>query len=178
MFYADFNLASLLLGHSVFNPVRAIVWLGGSVAEWFACWTQAQKGPGSNPSRDAVWCSVCISCIWFFLYDTQTVPFQQDFIQHGCYNVGRYLRPKYGKSMTRSESWKWGRIFTLTFILNVTVNTNAWQDLNNETLTRNPNPNPNNVNPDLGNPRLNRKERKCADTIGTVPVTWAGHFQC
>jgi len=27
---------------------------GGSVAEWFACWTQAQKGPGSNRSRDAV----------------------------------------------------------------------------------------------------------------------------
>jgi len=28
--------------------------LGGSVAEWLACWTQAQKGPGSNRSRDAV----------------------------------------------------------------------------------------------------------------------------
>jgi len=27
---------------------------GGSVAEWLACWTQAQKGPGSNSSRDAV----------------------------------------------------------------------------------------------------------------------------
>ena len=26
----------------------------GSVAEWLACWTQAQKGPGSNLSRDAV----------------------------------------------------------------------------------------------------------------------------
>ena len=24
-----------------------------SVAEWLACWTQAQKGPGSNRSRDA-----------------------------------------------------------------------------------------------------------------------------
>jgi len=24
-----------------------------SVAEWLACWTQAQKGPGSNHSRDA-----------------------------------------------------------------------------------------------------------------------------
>jgi len=22
------------------------------------------------------------------------------------------------------------------------------------------------------------RERKCADTIGTVPVHWAGHFQC
>jgi len=27
---------------------------GGSVAEWLACWTQAQKGPGSVRSRDAV----------------------------------------------------------------------------------------------------------------------------
>jgi len=27
---------------------------GGSVAEWLACWTQAQKSPGSNRSRDAV----------------------------------------------------------------------------------------------------------------------------
>jgi len=25
----------------------------GSVAEWLACWTQAQKGLGSNRSRDA-----------------------------------------------------------------------------------------------------------------------------
>jgi len=28
--------------------------MGGSVAEWLACWTQAQKGLGSNRSRDAV----------------------------------------------------------------------------------------------------------------------------
>jgi len=28
--------------------------VGGSVAEWLACWTHAQKGPGSNRSRDAV----------------------------------------------------------------------------------------------------------------------------
>ena len=27
---------------------------GDSVAEWLACWTQAQKDPGSNRSRDAV----------------------------------------------------------------------------------------------------------------------------
>ena len=27
---------------------------GGSVAEWLACWTQAQKGQGSNRSRDTV----------------------------------------------------------------------------------------------------------------------------
>ena len=28
--------------------------VGGSVAEWLVCWTQAQKGLGSNRSRDAV----------------------------------------------------------------------------------------------------------------------------
>ena len=27
---------------------------GGSVTEWLACWTQAQNGPGSDRSRDAV----------------------------------------------------------------------------------------------------------------------------
>ena len=27
---------------------------GGSVAEWLACWTQTQKGPGSNLSRHDV----------------------------------------------------------------------------------------------------------------------------
>ena len=27
---------------------------GGLVAEWLACWTQAQKGPSSNRSRDTV----------------------------------------------------------------------------------------------------------------------------
>ena len=34
------------------HPIRFR--LGGSVAEWLACWTRAQKGPGSNRSRDAV----------------------------------------------------------------------------------------------------------------------------
>jgi len=33
---------------------KAVHAKGGSVAEWLACWTQAQKGPGSNRSRDAV----------------------------------------------------------------------------------------------------------------------------
>jgi len=28
--------------------------IGGSVAEWLACWTRAQKGPGPNRSHDAV----------------------------------------------------------------------------------------------------------------------------
>ena len=32
----------------------SVVYRGGSVAEWLACWTQAQKGPGSNRSHDAV----------------------------------------------------------------------------------------------------------------------------
>ena len=29
-------------------------WQGGSVAEWLACWAQAQNGLGSYRSRDAV----------------------------------------------------------------------------------------------------------------------------
>jgi len=36
------------------QKVEVHVVKGGSVAEWLACWTQAQKGPGSNRSRDAV----------------------------------------------------------------------------------------------------------------------------
>jgi len=31
-----------------------LIVLGGSVAKWLACWTQAEKGPGSNRSHDAV----------------------------------------------------------------------------------------------------------------------------
>ena len=38
---------NLLLKRSTYDT-------GGSVAEWLACWTQAQKGLGSNRSRDAV----------------------------------------------------------------------------------------------------------------------------
>ena len=33
---------------------RDTYWKGGSVAEWLACWTQAQKGAGLYRSRDAV----------------------------------------------------------------------------------------------------------------------------
>ena len=33
--------------------ITGALW-GGLVAEWLACWTQAQKGPGSNRSRDSV----------------------------------------------------------------------------------------------------------------------------
>ena len=28
--------------------------VGGSVAKWLECWTQAEKGPGSNRGHDAV----------------------------------------------------------------------------------------------------------------------------
>ena len=34
--------------------INSAIALGVSVAEWLACWTQAQKGLGSNCSRDAV----------------------------------------------------------------------------------------------------------------------------
>ena len=37
-----------------FDTTTVLFYRGGSVAEWLACWTQAQKGPGSNRSRDAV----------------------------------------------------------------------------------------------------------------------------
>jgi len=45
--------------HSADGPEVLYFWvvvdlLSGSVAEWLACWTQAQKGPGSNRSRDAL----------------------------------------------------------------------------------------------------------------------------
>jgi len=37
-----------------YQPITFQTATSGSVAEWLACWTQAQKGPGSNRSRDAV----------------------------------------------------------------------------------------------------------------------------
>jgi len=36
------------------NFVWIMLITDGSVAEWLACWTQAQKGLGLNRSRDAV----------------------------------------------------------------------------------------------------------------------------
>jgi len=36
------------------DMLRSIGKQGGSVAEWLACWTQAQMGPGSNRSRGDV----------------------------------------------------------------------------------------------------------------------------
>ena len=46
------NLHSLALHTYLFAASSFIT--GGSVAEWLACWTQAQKGPSSNCTRDAV----------------------------------------------------------------------------------------------------------------------------
>ena len=34
--------------------MSVVVAVGGSVAEWLACWTEAQKGPSSNHSCDTV----------------------------------------------------------------------------------------------------------------------------
>jgi len=36
------------------NIITFVASSGRSVADWLACWTQAQKGPRSNRSRDAV----------------------------------------------------------------------------------------------------------------------------
>jgi len=62
LFYLSYNLsppnnelqqkAALLLLCQIFPVFHNV--LGGSVAEWLAYWTQAQMGPGSNRSRDAV----------------------------------------------------------------------------------------------------------------------------
>jgi len=37
-------------------------WVARPVAKWLACWTQAQKGPGSNRSRDAVGLQAVTNC--------------------------------------------------------------------------------------------------------------------
>ena len=53
----DTKAATLLLqnAHNADKASDKVIHLwGGSVAEWLACWTQAQKGPGSNRNRDAV----------------------------------------------------------------------------------------------------------------------------
>jgi len=42
------SLVANLFWHQLLNC------MAGPVAEWLACWTQAQKGPGSYRSRDAV----------------------------------------------------------------------------------------------------------------------------
>jgi len=40
--------------NSVLNNSTLTPNMGGSAADWLACWTQAQKGLGSNRSRDVV----------------------------------------------------------------------------------------------------------------------------
>jgi len=46
------DVAFIVWADQIFNIY--LVHQCGSVAEWLACWTQAQKGPSSNRSRDAV----------------------------------------------------------------------------------------------------------------------------
>jgi len=53
----------------VLNCGRSLWERGGSVAEWLACWTQAQKGPGSNDqiavatlSGNSLWQTVHTHC--------------------------------------------------------------------------------------------------------------------
>jgi len=41
-------------GQPMFALKTSVKTEGGSVAEWLACWTQVQKGPGSNYNYDAV----------------------------------------------------------------------------------------------------------------------------
>jgi len=49
------TLDSQIQRNSKLKVVQLIVQCrSGSVAERLACWTRAQKGPGSNRSRDAV----------------------------------------------------------------------------------------------------------------------------
>ena len=43
----------LLQSHVYFTQAYLSIW-GSSVAEWLACWTQAQNDLGSNRSLDAV----------------------------------------------------------------------------------------------------------------------------
>jgi len=47
-------LQGMSLSSTISEILLVIFQRGDSVAEWLACWTQAQKGPGSNRSRDAV----------------------------------------------------------------------------------------------------------------------------
>jgi len=48
------GLLRFLLFLEVTDLLNLMSYKGGSVAEWLACWTQAQKGPGSNRNRNAV----------------------------------------------------------------------------------------------------------------------------
>jgi len=49
------NYNSLLYFAIKFFKVTSLTCMGGSVAEWLACWVDSgAEGPGSNRSRDAV----------------------------------------------------------------------------------------------------------------------------
>jgi len=39
---------------TVFGAIKFVCMYVHAVAEWLACWTQVQKSPDSNRSRDAV----------------------------------------------------------------------------------------------------------------------------
>ena len=47
---------NLLNVYTFISPFYMVAYMvgGGSVAEWLACWSQAQEDPGSYRSRDAV----------------------------------------------------------------------------------------------------------------------------
>ena len=49
-----FRPTQVVLEKRLLNGCSSSSSKGGSVADWLACWTQAQKGPGSNCSRDAI----------------------------------------------------------------------------------------------------------------------------
>jgi len=51
---SKYLLTLSLVSQEVSSIFSGVLCSGGSVAEWLACWTQVQKGPGSNHSRNAV----------------------------------------------------------------------------------------------------------------------------
>ena len=65
------------LGESEFE--RLVRGWGGSVAEWLAFWTQAQKGPGSNRSRDAVGNSLMGLLQLRYEHDSSTIRLRFDY---------------------------------------------------------------------------------------------------
>ena len=55
-FFCFYNLCAFILSFLDFALAGVVITCtgvnrGGSVAEWLACWTQAQYGPGSNRSQ-------------------------------------------------------------------------------------------------------------------------------
>ena len=54
MLSSDWHRHRLIISQKNIGLMPVSSHLGGSVAEWLVCWTQAQKGRESNRSRDAV----------------------------------------------------------------------------------------------------------------------------